>query len=212
MIYSIISINASLITVVTALITALISPIIVEFIKVKVINKKHTCALGESIKIDEKVDMQLELLMKELECDRICISQFHNGGNFYPTGKSIKKFSIFYEQTTSDAPSVKDMFQNIPVSLFPKVFSTLYNTGEIAISNCKNNTVDCGLFPVHNKEYKTKSFYMLSIQDLNNDFIASLTLSYYKKEHILSLDEWILLRQKTGAIGTILTDYLHDRK
>ena len=40
MIYSIISINASLITVVTALITALISPIIVEFIKVKVINKK----------------------------------------------------------------------------------------------------------------------------------------------------------------------------
>ena len=52
----------------------------------------------------------------------------------------------------------------------------------------------------------------LSIQDLNDDFIASLTLSYYKKEHILSLDEWILLRQKTGAIGTILTDYLHDRK
>ena len=65
--------------------------------------------------------------MEELKCDRICISQFHNGGHFYPTGKSIKKFSIFYERTSEKASSIKDTFQNIPVSLFPKIFSLLNN-------------------------------------------------------------------------------------
>lgn len=200
-----------ILTIIIALITALIAPIIVEYVKTKFINK-NICTIGESIEIDEKVNSQLELIMDELKCDRICISQFHNGGNLYPTSKSIKKFSIFYEQTTDDTPSVKQTFQNIPVSLFPKVFSTLYKNGEINIPDCQNNTIDCGLFPVKGKNYKTKSFYMVTIKDLNDNFIASLTLSYYKKKHTLSLDEWILLRSKTGAIGTILTDYLYDKK
>jgi hypothetical protein len=75
--------------------------------------------------------------------------------------------------------------------------------------SCSNNNLDCGIFQVKGKKYKTKSMYMLAINDLNDNFIGSLTISYYGKEHKLSLDEWILIRQKVGAIGTILTDYLH---
>ena len=204
--------NSMTVTVITALITAMLGPIFVEWAKVKLNSKKRSDILGESINTDEKVDHQLELLMEELQCDRICISQFHNGGHFYPTGKSIKKFSIFYEQTTDHAVSIKETFQNIPVSLFPKVFSTLYKDSEINISTTKLHHSECGLFPVEGKNYKTKSFYMLAIKDLNDDFIGALTLSYYKNEHDLTLEEWILLRQKVGAIGTILTDYLHDKK
>jgi hypothetical protein len=204
--------NSMTVTVITALITAILGPIFVEWAKVKLNSKKRSDILGESINTDEKVDHQLELLMEELQCDRICISQFHNGGHFYPTGKSIKKFSIFYEQTTDHAASIKETFQNIPVSLFPKVFSTLYKDGEINIPTTKLHHSECGLFPVEGKDYKTKSFYMLSIKDLNDDFVGALTLSYYKNVHDLTLEEWILLRQKVGAIGTILTDYLHDKK
>lgn len=204
--------NASL-TIAIALITALVAPVVVEWIKVNFIHKKPSKdLLGESINSDEKIDTQLELMMEELKCDRICISQFHNGGHFYPTGKSIKKFSIFYERTTDKAASIKEIFQNIPVSLFPKVFSSLYKFGEINIPNCKENTVDCGLFPVQGKSYKTKSFYMLTIEDLTSNFVGTLTVSYYGEEHTLTLEEWIFLRQKIGAIGTILTDYLHDKK
>lgn len=195
-------------TILTAFITAVLGPVIVEWIKSKFFNRK-TDILGESIYNDEKIDHQLELIMKELNCDRICIAQFHNGGHFYPTGKSIKKFSIFYEQTTNKATSIKETFQNIPVSLFPKVFLYLYKDGELNIPSCKYNDVDCGLFQVNGKDYKTKSIYMLAIYDLDDNFVGSLTISYYGEEHNLSLDEWILLRQKVGAIGTILTDYLH---
>jgi len=207
------TVTSSTLTILIALITAIVGPIIVEWAKTKFFNKKSNAdTLGDSIDTDEKIDCQLEILMEELKCDRVCIAQFHNGGHFYPTGKSIKKFSIFYERTSDKAASIKETFQNIPVSLFPKVFSLLYKEGELNIESCKNNTVDCGLFPVLGKNYKTKSFYILAVKDLNDNFIGTLAISYYSKEHTLSLDEWILLRQKIGAIGSILTDYLHDKK
>ena len=207
------TLTSSTLTILIALITAIIGPIVVEWAKTKFLNRKSKIdVLGESITTDEKVDQQLEILLEELKCDRICVAQFHNGGHFYPTGKSIKKFSIFYERVTEKASSIKEIFQNIPVSLFPKVFSILYKNGEIAIPECKNNTIDCGLFPVLGKNYKTKSFYIIAISDLNDDFIGTLAISYYGKEHKLTTDEWILIRQKIGAIGTILTDYLHNKR
>lgn len=198
-------------TVATALLTAIFGPIIVEWIKVKFITKRIDI-VGESIFVDEKIDAQLELLMEELDCDRICISQFHNGGHFYPTGKSIKKFSVFYERIKTNIDSVKNTFQNIPVSLFPKVFSLLYKDGEIIIPKTNGNTTDCGLFHTYGKEYKTKSFYILAVNDMDNNFIGSLSISYYGKEHILSPSEWILISQKIGVIGAILTNYLHGIK
>ena len=199
-------------TVVTALITAIIGPIFVEWVKNTFFKSKSIDVLGESINTDEKIDKQLEILQEELKCDRICVAQFHNGGHFYPTGKSIKKFSIFYERTSPKTLSIKDIFQNIPVSLFPKIFSLLYKNGEVSIPKCKDNIIDCGLFPVRGKDYKTKSFYILAIKDLEDNFIGSLTISYYGKEHNLSFEEWILVRQKLGVLGTILTDYLHGKK
>ena len=135
------------ITIITALITSIIGPTVLEWIKLKFFHKKYKDVLGEAIDVDEKVDQQMETLMEELKCDRLCLAQFHNGGHFYPTGKSIKKFSVFYERTTDKAQSIKETFQNIPVSLFPKIFSLLYKEGEINIPDTSNNTYDCGLFP-----------------------------------------------------------------
>ena len=121
------TLTSSTLTILIALITAIIGPIVVEWAKTRFFNRKSKVdVLGESITTDEKVDQQLEILLEELKCDRICVAQFHNGGHFYPTGKSIKKFSIFYERVTEKASSIKEIFQNIPVSLFPKVFSILY--------------------------------------------------------------------------------------
>lgn len=199
-------------TIMTALITAILGPILVEYVKLKFLSRKKVDTLIEAIDIDEKIDHQLEILMEELKCDRICISQFHNGGHFYPTGKSIKKFSIFYECTSEKAQSIKDTFQNIPVSLFPKIFSLLHKEGEISIQKCSDNDIDCGLFQINGKDYKTKSFYILAIKNLDNSFIGTLSISYYGKEHKFNLEEWILLRQKIGVIGTILADYLHDKR
>jgi hypothetical protein len=197
-------------TIVVALITAVIGPLVMAWVQLKLTNKAKVSPVKEAIDLNELVDNQLDMLMDELGCDRIWIGQFHNGGHFYPTGKSIQKFSIFYEKLTPSTSAIQHIFQQIPVSLFPKALSKLYKDGELGIVNYNNDeTYDLGLFA---KEYNTKSFYMLAIDDLNDHFIGVMGISFNNKEHKLSREEWIFIRQKVGAIGSLLTDYLHKKK
>jgi len=51
-----------------------------------------------------------------------------------------------------------------------------------------------------------------AIDDLDDHFIGELGISFNDKEHKLSKDEWIFIRQKIGAIGSLLTDYLYKKK
>ena len=148
--------------------------------------------------------------MEELGCDRIWIGQFHNGGHFYPTGKSIQKFSIFYEKLTPSTPPLQHIFQQIPVSLFPKALSKLYKDGELSIIDFKNDEgYDLNLF---SRDFGTKSFYMVAIDDLDDHFIGLIGIAFNNQEHKLSQEEWIFIRQKVGAIGSLLTNYLQLKK
>lgn len=198
-------------TILVALITAVIGPAVVEWVKAKLKKEESKESLvKEAIDLNALVDNQLDHLMEELGCDRIWIGQFHNGGHFYPTGKSIQKFSIFYEKLTPNTSAIQHVFQQIPVSLFPKALSKLYKDGELAIVNYNTDeTYDLSMFA---KDYGTKSFYMLAVDDLDDHFIGVLGISFNDKEHKLSKEEWIFIRQKIGAIGSLLTDYLYKKK
>jgi hypothetical protein len=198
-------------TILVALITAVIGPAVVEWVKAKLKKEENKeSSVKEAIDLNTLVDNQLDHLMDELGCDRIWIGQFHNGGHFYPTGKSIQKFSIFYEKLTLNTSTIQHVFQQIPVSLFPKALSKLYKDGELAIINYSSDeTYDLGMFA---KDYGTKSFYMLAIDDLDEHFIGVMGIAFNDKEHKLSKEEWIFIRQKVGAIGSLLTDYLYKKK
>jgi hypothetical protein len=197
-------------TIIVALITAVIGPVVMAWVQAKLASKTKISPLKESIDLNELVDNQLDLLMDELDCDRIWIGQFHNGGHFYPTGKSIQKFSIFYEKITPEISAIQHIFQQIPVSLFPKSLSKLYKDGELGIINYDTDeTYDLSMFA---KDYNTKSFYMLAIDDLDDHFIGVMGISFNNKEHKLSKEEWIFIRQKVGAIGSLLTGYLNKKK
>ena len=198
-------------TILVALITAVIGPAVLEWVRAKLKKEEtKTSSVKEAIDFNSLVDIQLEQMIEELECDRIWIGQFHNGGHFYPTGKSIQKFSIFYEKLTPSTQPIQHIFQQIPVSLFPKSLSKLYKDGELAIvSYNTDETYDLNMF---SKEHNTKSFYMLEIDDLDGHFIGIIGIAYMGKEHKLSKEEWIFIRQKVGAIGSLLTDYLRTKK
>ncbi len=198
-------------TILVALITAVIGPAVVEWVKAKLRkNEDKSSSVKEAIDVNELVDNQLDQLLEELGCDRIWIGQFHNGGHFYPTGKSIQKFSIFYEKLTPSTSAIQHVFQQIPVSLFPKALSKLYKDGELSVVNYNTDeTYDLSMF---SKDYGTKSFYMLAIDDLDEHFIGVMGIAFNDKEHKLSKEEWIFIRQKVGAIGSLLTDYLYKKK
>jgi hypothetical protein len=197
-----------LIPIVIALITSVFGPVLLEWAKAK-FKKKSADPMPDAIKYNEQIEHQLDLILNELECDQIFIAQFHNGGHFYPTGKSIQKFSIFYEVLNPNIESVKNVYQNIPVSLFNKPLSELYEHGEVIIEDAEAtnsyllNTTTGG---------KCKSIYLLSLTDLDGRIIGVMGIHYIEKKHKIVKDEWIFIRQKVGAIGNIISNYLHSKK
>ena len=197
--------------VLIAFITAVLGPIILEWVRLKFKTKPKKTPIQEAVELNELVDTQLDLIMDELKCNRIWIAQFHNGGHFYPTGKSIQKFSFFYEKVTPNTISTQHTFQNIPVSLFPKALGKIYKDGELSILdyNNKNETYDLETFAT---EYDTKSLYIMGLYSLDSHLIGLIGISFTEQEYKLTINNWIFLRQKVGVIGTLLTDYLKIRK
>jgi hypothetical protein len=143
--------------------------------------------------------------MEIIECDRIWIAQFHNGGHFYPTGKSIQKFSIFFEKTSPQTQSITDTFHNIPVSLFPKLLSRVYKDGNLEILT-KTATEEYNLHSF--TDIPGESLYFYAIDDLSGRFVGLLGISFNKTNRRLNNEESIFVRQKVGSIGTILDSFL----
>jgi hypothetical protein len=198
-----------LVPIIIALITSVVGPTLVEWVK-KQRDPKPKDPLKDAIDHNDIIEQQLDVILKELNCDQIYIAQFHNGGHFYPTGKSIQKFSIFHEVTTPGSPSMKGTFQNIPVSLFSKPLSILYDQGEILVKEASN--IDEMGLAAFCPDVKYKSIYILSIQDLDGRILGVMGIYYIEKQHTLTKDEWIFIRQKLGAIGSIMSNYLHNKK
>ncbi len=199
-----------LVPIVIAIITSVVGPAIVEWVKKRRENKPKD-PLKDAIQHNEIIEQQLDAMLNELECNQIYIAQFHNGGHFYPTGKSIQKFSIFYEVTTPDAPSIKSIFQNIPASLFSKPLALLYEKGEIAVEDTINISNDLGLESFcPNHTYK--SVYLLTLTDLSGRIIGVMGIYYTEEKHKITKEEWIFIRQKVGAIGNLLSNYLNNKK
>ena len=194
-------------TITVALITAVIGPVVVNWVKLKMEKKDPSTPMRDALETSTLIDTQLEQIMGELECDRVWIAQFHNGGHFYPTGRSIQKFSIFYEKCTPETPNIQQTFQNIPVSLFPRVLSKIYKDNELSIDNVNDEEDTYGLEYL-TTQFNTKSICMIGLHSLDNHLIGILTISFQNPHHITK-DEWIYIRQKVGVIGTLLSEYLY---
>ena len=101
-----------------AFLTGVVGPVLYLLIS-KYLQKekdKKRDKVKENISSVSLISDELEEIREENKADRVWIAQFHNGGNFYPTGKSIQKFSIFYEVTKAGVSSVSHTFNNIPCS------------------------------------------------------------------------------------------------
>jgi hypothetical protein len=195
-------------TITVAFITAVLGPVMVIWVKSYLESKGKSHIFNETLELGKLIDEQLELLIDELECDGVWITQFHNGGHFYPTGKSIQKFSIFYEKLTPNIDSIQTTFQNIPVSLFPKALSLTYEKGEISMFSSQEEKNDLDSFL---KSCNSGAVYMIALNDLQDKFIGTL-IFLYKQEYKLKKEEWILVRQKAGVIGTLLDKFLYKKK
>jgi hypothetical protein len=191
-------------------ISGVIVPLIVVFVNKKFEAKKlhQSDVLSQELQISIIIDNKLDALKDEFKADRIWIMQFHNGGHYYPTGKSIQKFSMFHEVVEVGIESIKMMFQNIPVSLFSKSTTQLLENDYIVIPDFKDETVATYGLKYTADETGCKSAYIFGIFDINNRMIGTLGVEYVKRKKQLEHSDIQMLTIEAAQIGGVLHNHL----
>lgn len=159
-------------------------------------------ALNLSVKITENI----ETIRDKYKADRVWITQFHNGGHFYPTGKSIAKFSVIYETVNDDVNSIQKSFNNIPVNLFSKSINQLLNNNKIIIPDYKDTTIQTYGLKYIAETTDCKSGYLFSIKSKDGKFIGTLGLDYTRETTLLSDESINEIESQASLIGEILIE------
>ena len=199
-------------TVMVAFLTGVLGPILIMFIKHYLDSKKKQKPdmVMDTLRVSELINSKIEHIKEEFDADRVWVSQFHNGGNFYPTGKSMAKFSIMYETVGQHAQSVQNNFKNIPVNLFSKSINELYNNNVIEVTDFKDEKIATFGLKYVAEESSCKSSYLFAIKTIEDKFIGVLSLDYTKRKTKLDMESINHLQNHAASIGGVLMTYLQQ--
>ncbi len=193
-----------------AFLTGVVGPIlylIVQKYLLKEKNKKRD-VVKENISSVSLINNELEDIREEFKADRVWIAQFHNGGNFFPTGKSMHKFSIFYEVAKSGVSTISTIFNNIPCSLYPKAFEHMMGGKGIFINDYRDAKVATYGLKGAAESVGTKSTYLIPLFTLDEKYIGNIGVDYVSKKKRLTKDEWEHLQIKAGRIAGFISTHL----
>ena len=194
--------------VIVAFITGVLGPLLVIFLNNLLNKKKSSDMVVDTLDVSEHITNALEHLKDEFEIDRVWITQFHNGGHFYPTGKSMAKFSIIYEVVSTGIPSIQNQFQSIPVNLFYKSINQLLQNDIIEINDFKDEEICTYNLRALAEIYGAKSLYLFAIKSIDNKFIGSMGVEYVKKKNKLDMESINHLQNHASIIGGVLMTHL----
>lgn len=195
--------------------TGILGPVIVAVVKYFLDKAKEKSdakkkdPVAESLKTNVQIEHKINEILEEYGADRVWITQFHNGGNFYPTGRSIHKFSMFYEIVSHGTSSIKDYFQNIPVSLFTKPIKYLLEEDVIEIPDFKDEKIATHGLKCVAEEYGTKSGYEFAIKSIDGKYIGTLGIEFTHKKKTLTPEQIADIRVEVTSIGGVLINHIH---
>lgn len=196
-------------TIIIAFITGVLGPIGVIYVRhILAKNKKKPDMVRDTLRVSELITSKIEQIKDEFDSDRVWITQFHNGGNFYPTGKSMAKFSIMYETVHPGVSSVQGNFHNIPVNLFSKSINELLLNDSIEISDFKDETIATYGLKYIAEDTNCKSSYLFSIKTIDDKFIGCLGLDYTKRKKKLDVESITTLKVRATSLGGVLMNHL----
>ena len=194
--------------IIVAFLTGVIGPVILLLLKFYLDKKKtKPDIVKEALKVSGLVTDRIEEIREKYNADRVWITQFHNGGNFYPTGKSIAKFSVIYETVNTNVSSIQSNFRNIPVNLFSKSINHLLTNDIIIIPDYKDETVATYGLKYIAESTDCKSGYLFAIKTIDDKFIGTLGLDYTKEKMNLSQQSINELEKHSSLLGGVLMTY-----
>lgn len=170
--------------------------------------KKKPDMVVDALRVSELVTHKIDEIREGVNADRVWLTQFHNGGHFYPTGKSITKFSIMYETVNTGVSSVQTNYQNIPVHLFSKSLNQLVVADSIEIPDFEDVTVATYGLRYAAEESGCKSSYLFAIKSIDGKFIGVLGIDYTKNK--TQLDDEVInnIMIHASSLGGVLINHL----
>jgi len=194
--------------VIVAFLTGIIGPVILVLLKFYLDKKKKKPDMvKEALRVSELVTSRIDEIREEYNADRVWITQFHNGGHFYPTGKSIAKFSVIYETVNVNVSSIQSNFKNIPVNLFSKSINELLEKNRISIPDYKDITNATYGLKYIAETTDCKSGYLFAIKTIDDKFVGTLGLDYTKQKINLSQQSINEIEKHASVLGGVLMSY-----
>jgi hypothetical protein len=201
-------------SIATAFIVSAIGPTVVEWAKLKLAKKEP---FSDPVKAELVksciIDREIETIMDTLGADRVWISQFHNGGKFLHSTKSIQKFSIFHEVNVSGVSPVAHTFRNIPASLYSRAFDELLKNGSIFIADFQDETIATFGLKGGAEAVGTRASYTFALFNLGtNEFMGTLGVDWVKKPKQLKQDQLAYLSAEANRLSGYISNFLQDEK
>jgi len=192
-----------------AFVTGVLGPISVILLKNFLDKKKKKPdIIVDALRVSELVTHKIDEIKEGINADRVWITQFHNGGYFYPTGKSIAKFSIMYETVNTGVSSIQTNYQNIPVHLFSKSLNQLVTGDLIEIPDFTDVTVATYGLRYAAEESGCKSSYLFAIKAIDGKFIGVLGIDYTKNKTQLDDEVITNIMIHASSLGGVLINHL----
>ena len=203
----------NIVPIIVAFLTGIAGPSFLTYLRFKLNQKKKLTRKKQddfknTLKLQEIINSSLVHLQTKFDLDRIWISQFHNGGNFYPGNKSMKKMSTMFEATAPGVSSDLMKNQNIPVSFFSAFLQKL-NTTETGIVIDVSTEEDFALRNFWDAR-GINTVYMYPIKCTDGNFIGIMGIDFVKRDGSLPEDTFYSIMNEanrlTGFLATLTTD------
>ena len=196
--------------VIVAFITGVLGPLSVLIVK-KILDKRKAKPdiIKDTLKECELVQSKIEHIRDEFHADRVWIAQFHNGGNFYPTGKSMAKFTIVYEVVNIGVSSIQSNFQSIPVNLFSRSINQLLENDTIIIPDFKDETIATYGLKYIAEDTGCKSGYLFAIKSIDDKFVGIFGMDFTKKKVKLTESDINEILVAASTLGGVLMGSKH---
>jgi len=191
--------------VIVAFISGILGPISLLIVK-KILDKRKVKPdiVKDTLKEGELIQTKIEKIKEEFNADRVWIAQFHNGGNFYPTGKSMAKFTIVYEVVNGGVNSIQSNFQGIPVNLFSRSINQLLENDVISVPDFKDETIATYGLKYIAEDTGCQSGYLFSIKSIDDKFVGIFGLDYTKNKVTLTDEDINHILVSASALGGVL--------
>ncbi len=192
-------------SVLVALITALLGPIVLIWVKKKLSKPKDELKI--ELKEIEKINAEMEEMLDYLECDRVWVTQIHNGGHFLHSNKSMQKFSVVYEVDAPGVSSVSKIFTNIPISLYSRFFIEIMEVKFIGICDYDDSTVATYGLKTGAEATGAKASYISGLFDFGTGkLMGSIGIDFMEPKHIDD-DKVEYFRVKSERLAGYLSNY-----